>query len=104
MTYTTSSVILFLYQLFVSIRKGFITRSLGLKRSQEFSYAQQAAGTSGFFILQETAIYFENEHKRHSLFLCLNAGKGGLRKQMIPELARHKRKETLCQSKELRIL
>lgn len=47
---------------------------------------------------------FENEHKRHSLFLCLNAGKGGLRKQMIPELARHKRKETLCQSKELRIL
>ena len=42
--------------------------------------------------------------KRHSLFLCLNAGKGGLRKQMIPELARHKRKETLCQSKELRIL
>jgi len=37
----------------VSIRKGFITRSLGLKRSQEFSYAQQAAGT--FFILQETA-------------------------------------------------
>ena len=55
LTYTTSSVILFLYQLFVSIRKGFITRSLGLKRSQEFSYAQQAAGTSGFFYLQETA-------------------------------------------------
>ena len=37
-------------------------------------------------------------------FLCLNAGKGGLREQMIPELARHKRKETLCQSKELRTL
>ena len=55
-------------------------------------------GLLAFFILQET------EHKRHSLFLCLNAGKGGLRKQMIPELARHKRKETLCQSKELRIL
>ena len=93
MTYTTSSVILFLYQLFVSIRKGFITRSLGLKRSQEFSYAQQAAGTSGFFIFAGNCIYFENEHKRHSLFfLCLNAGKGGLRKQMIPELARHKKK------------
>lgn len=91
-------------QLFVSIRKGFITRSLGLKRSQEFSYAQQAAGTSGFFYFAGNCIYFENEHKRHSLFLCLNAGKGGLRKQMIPELARHKRKETLCQSKELRIL
>ena len=104
LTYTTSSVILFLYQLFVSIRKGFITRSLGLKRSQEFSYAQQAAGTSGFFYFAGNCIYFENEHKRHSLFLCLNAGKGGLRKQMIPELARHKRKETLCQSKELRIL
>ena len=51
-------------------------------------------GLLAFFILQETA----------SIFLCLNAGKGGLRKQMIPELARHKRKETLCQSKELRIL
>ena len=104
LTYTISSVTLFLYQLFVSIRKGFITRSLGLKRSQEFSYAQQAAGTSGFFYFAGNCIYFENEHKRHSLFLCLNAGKGGLRKQMIPELARHKRKETLCQSKELRIL
>ena len=46
----------------------------------------------------------ENEHPCHSLFLCLNAGKGGLREQMIPELARHKRKETLCQSKELRTL
>ena len=69
MTYTTSSVILFLYQLFVSIRKGFITRSLGLKRSQEFSYAQQAAGTSGFFYFAGNCIYFENEHKRHSLFL-----------------------------------
>ena len=87
MTYTTSSVILFLYQLFVSIWKGFITRSLGLKRSQEFSYAQQAAGTSGFFYFAGNCIYFENEHKRHSLFLCLNAGKGGLRKQMIPELS-----------------
>ena len=104
LAYTISSVTLFLYQLFVSIRKGFITRSLGLKRSQEFSYAQQAAGTSGFFYFAGNCIYFENEHKRHSLFLCLNAGKGGLRKQMIPELARHKRKETLCQSKELRIL
>ena len=50
-------------------------------------------GLLAFFILQETAS-----------FLCLNAGKGGLRKQMIPELARHKRKETLCQSKELRTL
>ena len=104
LTYTISSVTLFLYQLFVSIRKGFITRSLGLKRSQEYSYAQQAAGTSGFLYFAGNCIYFENEHKRHSLFLCLNAGKGGLRKQMIPELTRHKRKETLCQSKELRTL
>ena len=60
-------------------------------------------GLLAFFILQNCT-HIENEHKRHSLFLCLNAGKGGLRKQMIPELARHKRKETLCQSKELRIL
>jgi len=63
----------------VSIRKGFITRSLGLKRSQEFSYAQQAAGTSGFFYFAGNCIYFENEHKRHSLFLCLNAKKGGMK-------------------------
>ena len=57
-----------------------------------------------FFILQRTARCQRMNILRHSLFLCLNAGKGGLRKQMIPELARHKRKETLCQSKELRIL
>ena len=69
LAYTISSVTLFLYQLFVSIRKGFITRSLGLKRSQEYSYAQQAAGTSGFFYFAGNCIYFENEHKRHSLFL-----------------------------------
>ena len=62
-------------------------------------------GLLAFFYFAGNCIYFENEHKRHLLFfLCLNAGKGGLRKQMIPELARHKRKETLCQSKELRIL
>ena len=61
-------------------------------------------GLLAFFILQETASILRMNISVILVFLCLNAGKGGLRKQMIPELARHKRKETLCQSKELRIL
>ncbi len=61
-------------------------------------------GLLAFFILQETASILRMNISVILFFLCLNAGKGGLRKQMIPELARHKRKETLCQSKELRIL
>mgnify|MGYP000373390442 CR=1 FL=1 len=61
-------------------------------------------GLLAFFILQETASILRMNISVILFFSCLNAGKGGLRKQMIPELARHKRKETLCQSKELRIL
>lgn len=61
-------------------------------------------GLLAFFILQETASILRMNISVILFFLCLNAGKGGLRKQMIPELARHKRKETLCQSKELRTL
>ncbi len=61
-------------------------------------------GLLAFFILQETASILRMNISVILFFLCLNAGKGELRKQMIPELARHKRKETLCQSKELRIL
>ena len=61
-------------------------------------------GLLAFFILQETASILRMNISVILFFYDLNAGKGGLRKQMIPELARHKRKETLCQSKELRIL
>ena len=49
----------------------------------------KAAGTSGFFYFAGNCIYFENEHKCHSLFLCLNAKKGGFRKRMIPDLTHH---------------
>lgn len=53
----------------------------------------KVAGTSGFFYFAGNCIYFENEHKCHSLFLCLNAKKGGLRKQMIPEVTHHKERK-----------
>ena len=59
LTYTTSSVILFLYQLFVSIRKGFITRSLGLKRSQEYSYAQSGRDFWLFLFCRELHLFWE---------------------------------------------
>ena len=47
-------------------------------------------GLLAFFILQETASILRMNISVILFFLCLNAGKGGLRKQMIPELARHK--------------
>lgn len=60
-------------------------------------------GLLAFFILQETASILRMNISV-ILFFMPERREGGLRKQMIPELARHKRKETLCQSKELRIL
>ena len=92
-----------MYQLFVSIREGCITRSLGLKRSQEYPYAQQAAGASGFFYFAGICTYFENEHKCHSLFLCLIAKKGGFRKRIIPDLTPQK-KEAFMSTPKIKYL